>query len=426
MDYEFAYGSSSVKVSLPEDCDVTLLKGNSVPPVTDIRKTLIDSLESPTGSPALRQRLKKGDRVALVISDMSRFWMRQDLVIPHLTDYLTDVCGINDEDITIIVANGTHSPGDEKEMRTLVTDSVYERFRLKNHDCQAQDLVYIGTTSFGNGIYIDHDAAGADMVITLGAVTHHVMAGFGGGRKSILPGICGMDTIKRNHALSLDPHEFIPDPRTGNGILQGNPVHLDMCEAAGMIKNIFVISLVMNTDMILSGIYSGDLDSSWTEAVKAVDDMYTVWTDRPADVIFAGCGGYPKDMSMYQGTKTIDNIEGLLRPGGQLIFIAEARDGGGPEEYFGWMKDLTGGTFEHRLRNDFTIPGFIFFLNVRQAMKYDILMYTTIPPETLSPMGIKAFSDMDDLMKNVKLDDRTIYVIPCGSTVVPRVKGHGQ
>ncbi|MBO4359571.1 MAG: DUF2088 domain-containing protein, partial [Eubacteriaceae bacterium] len=308
------------------------------------------------------------------------------------------------------------------EMRKLVTDAVYERFRLKNHDCLSPDLAYMGTTSFGNDVYIDPDAANADIVITLGAVTHHVMAGFGGGRKSILPGISGMDTIKRNHALSLDPNEFIPDPRTGNGILEGNPVHLDMTEAAMMVPNLFVISLVMNTDMVLSAIYSGDVRDSWREAVGAVDDMYTVWTEKPADVIFAGCGGYPKDMSMYQGTKTIDNIENLLRPGGQLIFIAEARDGGGPEEYFGWMQNLTDGTFEARLRNDFTIPGFIFFLNVRQAQKYDILMYTTIPPETLAPMGIRAFGDMDELMKNVKLDERSIYVIPCGSTVVPRVK----
>lgn len=426
MDYDFLYGSSSVKVSLPEGCDVTVLRGNSVPPVEDIGKCLTDAIESPIGSAPLKDRIKKGDRIALVISDMSRFWMRQDMVIPHLTDYLTGVCGIDDGDITIIVANGTHSPGDETEMRTLVTDGVYERFRLKNHDCLSPELKYMGTTSYGNDIYIDPDAAEADMVIALGAVTHHVMAGFGGGRKSILPGISGMDTIKRNHALSLDPDEFIPDPRTGNGILEGNPVHLDMMEAAGMAENLFVISLVMNTDMVLSGIYAGDVRESWLEAVRAVDEMYTVWTDRRADVIFAGCGGYPKDMSMYQGTKTIDNIEGLLKPGGQLVFIAEARDGGGPEEYFGWMMNLTDGTFEERLRNDFTIPGFIFFLNVRQAEKYDILMYTTIPPQTLSPMGIRAFSDMGELMKNVRLENSTVYVIPCGSTVVPRVKGDEQ
>ena len=79
-----------------------------------------------------------------------------------------------------------------------------------------------------------------DAVICLGAVTHHVMAGFGGGRKSILPGISSRETIFHNHAFSLDAAQLRSNPAIGNGVLKGNPLHEDMCEAAGLVKNLFI------------------------------------------------------------------------------------------------------------------------------------------------------------------------------------------
>ena len=138
-------------------------------------------------------------------------------------DYLTERCGVREEDITIVIANGTHIGGDEQELRTLVTDAVYDRVKVKNHDCEAKDLVYLGTTPHGTPVSIDRTAAEADLVVCLGAVTHHVMAGFGGGRKSILPGISGRETIFHNHAFSLDAAQLRSNPAIGNGVLKGQP-----------------------------------------------------------------------------------------------------------------------------------------------------------------------------------------------------------
>ena len=204
-EYRFRYGDGEVVIPLDEGQVLGELHGNHVPAAASIPDTLRAALENPIGLPPLWQWTKPGERVALVISDMSRFWMRQDKVIPPLVDYLRDECGIPEDHVTIIVANGTHDGGDEKELRTLVTDGVYDRVRVVNHDCLAKDLVYLGTTAHDTPVWINAEAAHADRVICLGACTHHVMAGFGGGRKSILPGISGMETICHNHAYSLDP-----------------------------------------------------------------------------------------------------------------------------------------------------------------------------------------------------------------------------
>ena len=420
--YSFAYGSGTVELPLDEKNVIGELHGNAVAPLADIRAALWASLDAPIDSAPLCERARAGDTVALVVSDMTRFWMRQDLVVPHLVDYLTERCGVREEDITIVIANGTHIGGDEQELRTLVTDAVYDRVKVKNHDCEAKDLVYLGTTPHGTPVSIDRTAAEADLVVCLGAVTHHVMAGFGGGRKSILPGISGMETICHNHAYSLDPACLMSNPRIGNGKVKDNPLNDDMCEAAAMVPQLYMVNLVMNAEMQLAEIYAGHYLTSWQKACEAVDRIYRVEVPEKADAIIASCGGFPKDMSLYQGTKTIDNVETGLKPGGTLILLIEARDGGGPAEYFGWIDDLLGGTMEKRLREHFTVPGYIFLLNCEQAHRYNILMLTSVPQETVAPMGLKAFSDVDELMKAAHLEGKSLYVIPNGSTVVPYVK----
>lgn len=250
-----------------------------------------------------------------------------------------------------------------------------------------------------------------------------MMAGFGGGRKSILPGISGLETIRHNHAYSLDSTKLRTNPAIGNGVLAGNPLHEDMCEAASLVNNLFMVNLVMNADMKLSYIFSGHYLTSWERACTAVDDIYRVDIPCRADAVVTSCGGFPKDISLYQGTKTIDNVESALKPGGTLVLMIEAPEGGGPAEYFDWSKNLQDGTIEQRLREAFTVAGYIFFLNCEQAQRYRIFMYSSIDPQTVAPMGIHAFSDMDALLKAAELDGKSTYVIPNGSTVIPRVKG---
>ena len=422
-DYVFRYGDGTVTLPLDESHVLGELHGNKVPPIEDIPAALARVLDAPIGMPALSSWIQPGERIALVISDMSRFWMRQDKVIPPLVDYLNRRCGVADDHLTIIVANGTHDGGDEQELRTLVTDAIYDRIRVVNHDCSAPDLVYLGDTPHGTPVRINAEAAHADRVICLGAATHHVMAGFGGGRKSILPGISGMDTICHNHAFALDPSVLRSNSRIGNGKLEDNPLNDDMCEAAGMVKHLFMVTLVMNAEMKLAEIFAGHYMASWLAACEAVDRIYRVEVPEKADVVVASCGGFPKDMSLYQGTKTIDNVESGLKIGGTLILLIEARDGGGPAEYFDWIKDLQAGTMEKRLREHFTIPGYIFLLNCEQAQRYNILMLSSVAPEVVAPMGLKSYDTVEKLMAAADLTGKSIYVIPNGSTVVPHVKG---
>lgn len=418
----YAYGDATASFEMDERDVIAELRGKRIAPVTDPARALTESLDAPIDHAPLAAFASKGDRVALVVSDITRFWMRQDRIVPHVVDYLNTRCGVPDDDIVIVVANGTHLGGDEAELRKLVTDAVYERVRVVNHDCLSPELVYIGTTSFGTRVSIDPHVA-SRKVVCIGACTQHLMAGFGGGRKSILPGVASLEAIQQNHAHSLHAAEPRSNPAIGNGILAGNPVHEDMCQAAAMLPHLFMINLVMNAEMELAAIYSGHWLHSWERACRAVRALYEVPVDELADAMIVSSGGYPKDLSLYQGSKTVDNVESGLKPGGTLILIMECRDGGGPAEYFDWLAPLCAGTLAETLREDFTIPGYIFFVNCEQARRYRILMLSKLDPADAAAMGIAVYTDMDALMRDANIAGKRTYLIPNGSTVVPVLRG---
>ena len=420
-NFQFRYGSTTVTLPIEDSQIIDVIEGHETKPLDDIKGALYSSLDNPIESASLESIASKASRIVIVVSDMTRFWMRQDIIVPLIVEYLIKRCGKSYSDLEIVIATGTHIGGTEEDLRTLVTPDIFDKVKTVNHDCRADDLVYLGNTGYGTEVRINKDAADADLVICLGAATYHVMAGFGGGRKSILPGISGLDTIKHNHAYSLAPDEFITNPAIGNGILEGNPLNEDMLEAAGMMKNLFMITLVTDTEFRLASIFSGHWKKSWLAACDEVRKIYTVPIKEKADVVITSCGGFPKDESLYQGTKAVDNVISALKDGGTLILLLEGRNGGGSPDYFDWIKPLVGGTFEKELRENFTVGGYIFFLNCEQAHRFRILMYSSIPAETVAPMGIKAYSDLDKLMSDADLEGKSIYVIPTGSTVLPEV-----
>ena len=422
-EYKFRYGNTAVSLPVEENRVIGVIEGNEIEPIKDIRGALLGALDAPIDSLPLSDVASKASSIVIVVSDMTRYWMRQDIIVPLIVEYLVDKCGKSYSDLEIVIATGTHVGGSEEDLRTLVTSDIFDKVKTVNHDCRSDDLVYLGTTSYGTPVKINKDAAEADLVICLGAATYHVMAGFGGGRKSILPGISALETIKHNHAYSLAPDKFITNPEIGNGVLDGNPLNEDMLEAAAMMRNLFMITLVTDAEFRLASIFAGHWRTSWERACDDVRRIYTVPIKEKADVVITSCGGFPKDESLYQGTKAVDNVISALKDGGTLILLLEGRNGGGSPDYFDWIGPLVDGSFEKELRDNFTVGGYIFFLNCEQASRFNILMYSSIPAETVKPMGINAYDDLDKLMADADLEGKSIYVIPTGSTVLPAVTG---
>lgn len=420
---ELKYGKSTVEIKFDGAKSVKTLLENPMREIEDIEKEFRYCVEDGViNSKPLKELIASDDPVTIVISDMTRFWMHQDVICELLVKYLHEDMGVPFENIDVVIALGTHRKNSEEEKKTLASEYVYDHVaKVVNHDCDADDLVYVGTTSFGTRVEVNPLAVGRKLIIIAGTV-HHIMAGYGGGRKSIIPGIASRETIKMNHIRALDPSNPRSDVRVGSGRTQENPINLDMIEAGKLVDPTFGINICVNSASKHSGLFCGDFDAAWKASCMYIQKSYGLPIDHEADVVFVSCGGFPKDLNFYQSTKSLFNATKALKQGGTVVMLAECFEGSGARDFFDWIVPLRNGCLDESLRKDFTIGGYIFYAACETIRKGNILLLSTIDPEEVKAMGVTAFSDIDELMKHVDIKDKDVYVIPYGGSVVPQLK----
>ncbi|HCU33685.1 MAG TPA: nickel-dependent lactate racemase [Ruminococcaceae bacterium] len=414
------YGPSQVKVAFDGAKSVTYLEPAAEPAIEDVKTAFYDAaVLHPTGGEPLDRLVSAEDLVTIVISDITRFWSRQDLVCRELVAFLRENCGVPYENMAVLVALGTHRGQSEAELRQIASEEVYQKVQVVCHDCEGK-LSYLGETSFGTPVWVNPLGVGRK-VITIGATVHHLMSGYGGGRKSILPGISGKQTILHNHMMCLDPERPRSSDRIGMGKLEDNPVHLDMTEAASMVGPVFGINIVMNKDGRQCRLVCGQWQQAWEESCRLVQQISGVPIREKADIVIASCGGYPKDINLYQGIKTLLNMGQAVKPGGTMIFIAQCPDGGGAPDFFDWSRSLKTNSLDADLRAGFTIAGYIFYAGCEVIQNGRVMMLTELSPETLQDMGIEGYTDMKSLLAAVDFSGKDVIVMPHGGSTVPYV-----
>ena len=417
------YGSSQVEAAFDGAKSVRCLEPAAQPAIEDVREAFHAAAHSPIGGAPLEQLVSSEDLVTIVISDVTRFCSRQDLVCRELVAFLHEECGVLHQNMTVLVALGTHRGQSEKELRQIASEEVYQKVKVVCHDCDGP-LAYLGGTSFGTPVWVNPLAVGRK-VITIGATVHHLMSGYGGGRKSILPGISGKQTILHNHMMCLDPDKPCSSSRIGMGKLEDNPVHLDMTEAAALVNPVFGINIVMNQQGRQCRLVCGQWQRAWEESCRLVQQISGVPISQKADIVIASCGGYPKDINLYQGIKTLLNMGQAVKPGGTMIFVAQCPDGGGAPDFFDWSRSLKTNSLDADLRAGFTIAGYIFYAGCEVIRGGRVLMLTELSPETLRDMGIEGYTDMQQLLASVDFTGKDVIVMPHGGSTVPYVSQKG-
>ncbi len=421
MEVSLKYGEGEVTLALTGAASVEFLLEKPSPVIMDLQTAFLQAVTTDrVDSPPLCEVIKPWDKVTVLVSDITRYWMRQDKICPLLADYLCNQIGVRKENIVFLVALGTHRRQSPEEMEKLVSSQVFRSFEILNHNCSAKDLVTVGTTSRGTKVRLSPLVVGRK-VILIGGTVHHLMSGFGGGRKSILPGVSSQDTIFQNHIHSLDPGAPRSSPLIGMGVLMGNPVHEDMVEAAQMVNPAFSINLVVNSRQELCALYCGHWLHAWEKSCNTVQELFGLPIGKKADVVIASCGGYPKDINLYQAVKTLLNASQALKDGGTLVFLAECREGGGTPAFFDWIKPLKDDRLDEALRVGFTISGYIFYAACEAIARVKVLMLTQLKPDVTASMSLEAYDDISSLSKKLDLLGKDVYVMPYGGAVVPYV-----
>lgn len=315
--YSLPYGRGALAVELEADC-LTHGGGAAIP---DEAAAIHEALRHPIGSEPLAAIVRPGERVAIVVNDITRL-TRTDLMLPPLVETLNRA-GIPDADIFIVFALGIHRRQTEDERRSILGAAIHGRIRNFDHDCaDDENLVTVGSTSFGNRVEINRQVMEADRIILTGEIMYHLIAGYSGGRKSLAPGVAGWRTTTFNHRM-------IFEPGCASGILDGNPAHEDLMEACRLVGPDFLLNVVLTPDARLARVVAGDFELAHREGCRTVDELLCAPVDEPYDLLIASAGGFPLDIDLRQAHKGLENACRALRPGGRILFYAECPKGSG-------------------------------------------------------------------------------------------------
>jgi nickel-dependent lactate racemase len=312
------YGTDGLEVDLPDE-RVTVIEPVFRRAVPDPHGALLDALRAPIGRPALRDLVKPGRRVAISVCDITRAQPRAEMV----RALLQEMPGIRPEDVTILIATGTHRINTPAELERMFGADLLGQYTVVNHDSRDDaTLAYVGDTKTGVPVYLNRLWLGADVRITTGFVEPHFFAGFSGGPKMVAPGLAGLKTV-----MVLHDARRIGDPNATWGVIEGNPIQDDVREIARMTGVMFALDVTLNRDQQITGVFAGELLAEHAQACAAAKSSVMRAVDQPFDVVLTTNSGYPLDQNLYQAVKGMSAAAKVVKPAGTIICAAECRDG---------------------------------------------------------------------------------------------------
>ncbi len=325
------YGEGTVKLEIPEKNLAGVIEPKPTKTTDDVLAGIMQVVENPHGP--LLSDISKSKSVCVFVEDHTRdapHLAMVSAVVPQLTEA---------NRVQFIITTGSHEvqhPGNLEIVNMI--KHVADRANLANydvtiHDCQSPDMADLGKTSRGSPVIVNTAAVGHDVYVSLSDMKAHYFAGYSNVVKNFLPGVCGFKTIEANHALALDPRStFGVHPLHPDESRRDNPLADDMREAMGMIAReakIFLVALVTSSGkLVWAG--AGDPEPVTVLAMELLDETSS-FTVTPQTRIVVSPGGYPQDKSLYHAQRAIELTKNAVVDGGQILFLAECRDGVAPE-----------------------------------------------------------------------------------------------
>ena len=322
---EILYGKGSMTCPVEPDAVLTAHGGQEKAEISG-SELVRQAMAAPIGSAPLSVLAQGKARATVIISDHTRPVPSKD-ILPWMLQELRE--GNPDIQITLLVATGCHRGTTKDELVAKLGREIAEREQIKVHDAFAQeDHVEIGILPSGAPLVIDRAAVETDLLVAEGFIEPHFFAGFSGGRKSVLPGVCAAATVYGNHCGA-----FIADEHSRTGVLMGNPIHRDMIAAAEMAELAYIVNVVIDDEKNTVAAFAGDPVLAHEAGVNWLKDRCAVKA-VPADIVITSNGGAPMDQNLYQCVKGLTAAEATANPGAVLILCAEAADGIGGEGFY--------------------------------------------------------------------------------------------
>jgi nickel-dependent lactate racemase len=405
MLIDLPYGEQTLRLDVPDRNLSEVLRPNDTHGLR-LCQAEIDELREDIG-----HFLEPAKSVLVIVNDYTRPTPNAD-VLEHIHRELMD------KHVWFLIACGSHTPPSEAQFRQVL-GRFYDLYKeqVLVHDARDQSrLKFLGKTRSGTEVWVNDKVLQVDRLITINSVEPHYFAGYTGGRKSILPGISGIETITHNHKLSL-----VPEARAMH--LTGNPVHEDMTEAAKMIpRAIFSIQVIIDNRRQLCTLRFGDLFESFEQAIPDADRVFCVPLKAKADIVVT-CAAPPGDINFYQQQKSMEYGKLALKDGGILIGVSACRAGIGDDTFIRLLSSVkTPAEAIEKIRANFVLGYHKSAKLAEMMLTSEVWTVVPIADETVRSIFMKPYHDVNAALAEairLKGPDATVTVLPDGGLTVP-------
>lgn len=336
MEIKIPYGKTFQTLNIEEGFELLESKIQELEAGADGGAIVRAAMDSTIGSPKLRELAVGKKNAVLIISDHTRPVPSKDIV-PFMLEELR--AGNPDIEITMLVATGCHRGTTPEELVHKLGEDIVSREHIVVHDCDSSPLTDLGPLPSGARLVVNSLVAQAELVVSEGFIEPHFFAGYSGGRKSILPGVCSRVTVLGNHCA-----DFIDDPKARMGVIDGNPINRDMERAARMAKLAYIVNVVVNEAHEVVAAFAGDPIEAHHAGCAYLARYCEVEQKQKADIVITSNGGAPLDQNAYQAVKGLTTAADAAADGAALIICAECADGIGGDSFYKALSECAGPT----------------------------------------------------------------------------------
>ena len=404
---DIPYGENSIRFELADGTPTEIVSPKKST-VDDY--SIAKSLSQPTDFQDLKSFIASKKKILVVMNDHTR---------PTPSASVLAKLDLRGKEVTTIVATGTHRSPYPNELVRLLGGALppYGGKVLVHNSKDSASLKSVGQTSRGTKLSLNRGLFEADGIIVIGSVEPHYFAGFTGGRKFLLPALAGLESIRMNHSLALDPRSRILS-------LDGNPVHEDFMEALGIFgrnEDIFSIQLVLDSEQRVSFASSGHIVQSFMECVERAKDIYVAPVETKADIVISVAKA-PLDLDLYQSQKAMDNVKLALKDGGVLILVSRCRDGIGDRGFY----DILASSKDAATKGEACGFGSHKAAKMAEILgSASVFAVTDLPSDVLKAISITPYSNIQNAMADalrLKGNASKILIVRDGGVTVPLPK----
>ena len=328
MQITLKYGTEGLPLEIEETSGfVGVLAPAEPDPLADPAAVVESGLIAPLGAASLAEMAQGRTSACVVISDITRP-VPNTLLLPPILRTI-EAAGVPREQILILVATGIHRPTTKEEVVRLVGPEIASVYRVVDHFSKVrEDMMEVGQIHGEVPALVNRRYVEADLQILTGFIEPHMWAGYSGGRKSILPGLCSIDTLQFMHGPEMVAH-----PKTTYGTLDGNPFHEAGLEVMAQAGADFVVNVTLDTSKRVTGVFAGDPVRAHRRGCDFLAEHCVRELDAPLDFIVTTNAGAPLDCNLYQTVKGITGAAPAVKVGGDILIASQCLEGAGSPEY---------------------------------------------------------------------------------------------